>query len=234
MNVIQPESFNKRSLAYRQLADAEYIEHSGAAIASRIKGDSLAQVKQAALLDLSVVSRTGFRGLNAEQHLQTAGLPVPPKPNEGLSGDSGELVLRLSQKEFWILGGIGNDDGDSDGHLDTIDKLNQQPLPADNCYPLFCQDSHAWFMLTGEYLADIMAKVCGVDLRSDVFPSGAIAQTSVARVNVIVVSHQVNAVPVFSLLSDSASSEYLWGALLDAIQEFNGVEVGLSTLNAKS
>jgi sarcosine oxidase subunit gamma len=225
MNTITPESFDKRSLAYRELGNAEYIERSEGAIVDRIKGDNLEQVNRASLLDLSVVSRTGFRGANAELYLQQADLPVPPKPNQCLVGNNGELVLRLSQKEFWVL-------DDLTSESDSVNKLNQQTLPSDNFYSLFCQDSHAWFMLTGDHLADVMAKVCGVDLRADNFPTGSIAQTSLARVNAIIVSHQVNGIPVFSVLSDSASSEYLWGALLDAMQEFKGSVVGLNTLVA--
>jgi sarcosine oxidase subunit gamma len=223
MSVMMPDVFKKRSLAYRQLADAEYTERSEGAIAYRMKGDSSAQVARASLLDLSVVSRTGFRGINAEKYLQQAGLTVPAQPNQAYMGSEGELILRLSQKEFWVLDGLTTQD-------DILDKLSQHALPSYACYSLFCQDSHAWFMLTGHHLADIMAKVCGVDLRDDAFPIGSIAQTSVARVNAIVVSHQVNSTPVFSLLSDAASAEYLWEALLDAMQEFDGAVVGLSTL----
>jgi sarcosine oxidase subunit gamma len=224
MNMITPEDFNKRSLAYRQLAYAEYLERSEGAIAYDIKGDSSDALLRPSLLDLSIVSRTGLRGANAEKHIQQEGLPIPSKPNQCSVGQEGQLILRLSQKEFWVLDGVANDD-------DTVAKFNQNKLPSENCYSLFCQDSHAWFMLTGPYLADIMAKLCGVDLRESAFPLGAIAQTSVARVNAIVVSHQVNSVPVFSLLSDSASAEYLWCALLDAMQEFNGSVVGLNALN---
>jgi sarcosine oxidase subunit gamma len=227
MQMIKPENFSKRSLAYRQLSDAEYIERSQGAVVYRIKGVNSTDVGCPSLLDLSLVSRTGFRGDNAEKHLQKIGLPVPAKPNQSSIGDKGELILRLSQKEFWVLDGVTIED-------DSFTKVNQLELPTENCYSLFCQDSHAWFMLTGSYLADIMAKLCGVDLRNDVFPLGSIAQTSVARVNAIVVSHEVNSLPVFSLLSDSASSEYLWNALLDAMQEFNGSIDGLNALNSIS
>jgi sarcosine oxidase subunit gamma len=220
MNIIMPESFNKRSLAYRQLTDAEYVERSQGAVAYRIKADTS---NYPSLLDLSLVSRTGLRGANAEEHLQQMGLPIPVKPNQSSVGDNGELILRLSQKEFWLLDGLTSEE-------DSVDKFNQHELPADNCYSLFCQDSHAWFMLTGPYLADIMAKLCGVDLRDTVFPLGAIAQTSIARINAVIVSHEINSIPVFSILSDSASAEYLWCALLDAIQEFDGSVGGLSEL----
>jgi sarcosine oxidase subunit gamma len=223
MNDLMPDTLKKRSLAYRQSAGAEYAERSEGAIAYRMKADSAEQVARAALLDLSVVSRTGVRGVNAEHHLRQVGLPIPAKPNQAAFGANDEMVLRLSQKEFWLLNGLTDQN-------DNVEKFNQLSLPPVDCYSLFCQDSHAWFMLTGDHLPDIMAKVCGIDLRTDAFPVGSIAQTSVARVNAIVVSHQVNSIPVFSLLSDSASSEYLWGALLDAIQEFDGTVVGLNAL----
>ena len=174
-------------------------------------------------MDLSILPRTGFRGLNAAQHLQAAGLPVPAKPNQASVTDNGELVLRLSQKEFWVLGALADQGA-------GVDTLNQRGLPENNCYPLYCQDSHAWLTLTGAHLPAIMAKVCGVDLREDAFPLGAIAQTSAARINVVVVHHQVNGLPCFSVLCDSAAAEYLWECLLDAMGEFGGEVIGSNPL----
>jgi sarcosine oxidase subunit gamma len=39
-------------------------------------------------------------------------------------------------------------------------------------------------------------------------------------------------VPVFHLLADSASADYLWEALLDAMAEFGGAPVGLAALRS--
>jgi sarcosine oxidase subunit gamma len=44
------------------------------------------------------------------------------------------------------------------------------------------------------------------------------------------VRHKVNKIPVFSILSDSSSAEYLWDSLLDAMNEFNGHVVGTDAL----
>lgn len=55
-------------------------------------------------------------------------------------------------------------------------------------YLLPRQDSHAWMMLTGDYVSAIMAKLCGVDLSSEEFKPGQIVQTSVARINAIVLN----------------------------------------------
>ncbi|MCV6590290.1 MAG: sarcosine oxidase subunit gamma [Marinobacterium sp.] len=223
MSAITPESFSKRSFVYRQLSAASFTEVAGAAQAADLK-NGRNQAMQAGLLDLSVLPRTGFRGLNAAAHLQAAGLPVPAKPNQASVADSGELVLRLSQKEFWVLGNLADEGA-------RIDSLNQQPLPDSNCYPLYCQDSHAWLTLTGAHLPAIMAKVCGVDLREEAFPLGSIAQTSAARINVVIVNHQINGLPCFTVLCDSAAAEYLWECLLDAMGEFGGEVIGSGALS---
>lgn len=222
MTAITPESFNKRSFVYRKLVGAAFVEQAGGALANDFFNGRV-QAEKSGLLDLSVLPRTGYRGLNAEAHLQAAGLPVPATPNQALESDNGELVLRLSQKEFWVL--ANPQDG---GH--GVEALQERGLPEAECYPLYCQDSHAWMTLTGASLAQIMAKVCGVDLREASFPLGSIAQTSAARINVIVVHHAINGVPCFSILSDSAAAEYLWDALLDAMQEFGGEVIGSHAL----
>ena len=111
-----------------------------------------------------------------------------------------------------------------------VDALNQRGLPESACYPLYCQDSHAWFTLTGAHLPETLAKVCGVDLREAAFPLGSIAQTSAARINVIVIHHEVYGIPCFSVLCDSAAAEYLWDSLLDAMNEFGGEVIGAAAL----
>jgi len=222
MSTMTPESFSKRSFVYRQLAGAEFAEVAGGALATDFK-NGRAQAERSGLLDLSVLPRTGFRGTRAAEHLEAAGLPVPAKPNQAEQSANGELVLRLSMKEFWVLGSLADNGA-------AIDALNQRPLPDSDCYPLYCQDSHNWVTMTGAALPETMAKVCGVDLREASFAKGAVAQTSAARINVIVVNHEVNGIPCFSILSDSASAEYLWESLLDAMAEFGGEVIGAKVL----
>jgi len=230
MTTLIPEMFNNRSLLYRRYDELnpQYLELANGAIANYSSADcssadSAEQLARSALIDLSLLPRLGFRGTNAATYLQQSGLELPERPNQSVAGNHGEQILRLSKQEYWVLGNLQSDN-------QWLNQLSLASLPTERCYKLFCQDSHAWLMLTGRHLADIMAKVCGVDLRASVFPTGAIAQTSVARVNAIIISHQVNGIAAFSILSDSASAEYLWGALLDAMQEFEGQVVGYSAL----
>ncbi|MNE40729.1 hypothetical protein D3C80_1347670 [compost metagenome] len=75
-----------------------------------------------------------------------------------------------------------------------------------------------------------MAKLCGVDLRAEAFPLGAVAQTSAARINVIVVNVGSDDRPALQLLIDRASLAYFREALLDAMDEFDGGWVDLNEL----
>ncbi|MNP30318.1 hypothetical protein D3C76_1233850 [compost metagenome] len=65
-----------------------------------------------------------------------------------------------------------------------------------------------------------MAKLCGVDLRAEAFANGAVAQTSAARINVIVINVGNEQMPALTILFDLASLAYFTGALLDAMAEF--------------
>jgi sarcosine oxidase subunit gamma len=219
------ELFNQRSFVYRKI-DAVTVKNLGnSALVTKVVSEKNSQELAAnlALIDLSVATRIGFRGINVRSHLDAAKLPVPSKPNMmQQSEDASLMTLRLSENEYWVLNG-------STTMGQTLQELSALPVP-DNCYRLYCQNSHAWFMLTGKYIEQTLAKICGVDLREPSFPLGAIVQTSVARVNAIMVRHKVNNIAVFSILSDSSSAEYLWDSLLDAMNEFNGHVAGTDAL----
>lgn len=223
-----PQHALARTSLYRKqqgINGAEFMPCGEGAVVSRFHSDSSIkkQFSRCALTDLTALARTGFRGQNAAAHLSSAGFSIAEKPNQFSTGPQGELVLRLSLREFWVLGGLA-DQGQS------ISALNAAPRPDSACYPLFCRDSHGWLLLSGEHCAAVMAKLCGVDLRSSAFPPGSIAQTSVARINAIIVSHGVNGVPAFSLLCDIGYLPYLWDVLLDAMDEFGGKPVGYADL----
>ena len=65
-----------------------------------------------------------------------------------------------------------------------------------------------------------MAKLCGVDLRSENFELGAVAQTQLALVNCIIARHTMDKKDVFSVFIDQSFAEYTLEVLLDAREEF--------------
>jgi len=181
---------------------------------------SMLDVEQSKLLssriklqDGTIFSRVGFRGQGVEGFLVDQGLPVPSVPNQSETSDTGLVILRLSMTEFWIL------DIDNTQH-EKIDALELASKDLSKVYRLYCQHSHAFFVLAGKDLSNMFAKICGVDLSERAFSVASIAQTSVARTNAIVVRQEKNGEEAFLLLSDLASSQYLWDAIVDASKEF--------------
>ena len=104
--------------------------------------------------------------------------------------------------------------------------------PDRRCYHMPRAHSHCWLALTGRHTAEMLAKVCGVDMRTHKFADGNVAQTSIARLNGILIRNDLGDTTAFYLLADCASADYLWPCLLDAMDEFDGAPVGLEALLA--
>ena len=85
-------------------------------------------------------------------------------------------------------------------------------------------------MVPGERAPATFAKLCGVDLRPDRFAPLRVAQTQAMRLSVIVIRDDGERPPAWHLLLDSASAEYAWDCLLDAMAEFGGRPAGLAAL----
>lgn len=161
-----------------------------------------------------------MRGPAAADTLREQGYRLPEAPNRCQAQPDGRRVVRLSATEYLLLA--------DPQATDATPAL--APDEAPGCYGLPRQDSHAWLALTGEHAAAVMAKLCAVDLADDAFTEGQVAQTSVARVDAIVIRDRLDTTPCLHLLVDSAATDYLWSALLDAMQEFDGGPLGIAEL----
>ena len=163
------------------------------------------------LRDLSLARRDGVRGAGAREWLLSQGHTLPDAPNQIVgSGESG-FVMSLSHREFWLLQPVS----ESSSGRPASDAV------ASGVWPLYCQHSHAWLQLAGESRAEVMAKLCGVDLSEVAFPLGSVAQTQAARVSVSIAAHQnENDQPVFSIFVDQSLARYLWEAMEDAMGEW--------------
>jgi sarcosine oxidase subunit gamma len=226
-----PTDFPRRSFVYRilQQAGATFETIDDAAVALHY-GDPAAEIilaQRLGLADLSPLARTGYKGRGAPDWLRAQELMLPDAPNKAVSQNNGALVAALSWEEHLILSAL-----DGDSRLCRQLEENWSLETASGCYQLPRQDSHCWFAVTGEHVTEMLAKVCGVDLRLHKFAGGSIAQTSLARINVIVLRHDLGQIPAFYVLCDSASADYLWPCLLDAMAEFGGGPVGREALRA--
>jgi sarcosine oxidase, subunit gamma len=178
-----------------------------------------------ALADLSTHPRMGVRGPRSVEWLESLGMRVPSEPNRGTRQDDGTVALRLSQQEFMVLPPIVPPPG-----WQASFSMSHERARHEGVFLLPRSESHGWLVLTGELAPEVLAKLCGVDMRLRKFANGTVAQTSVARIDGVVARSDLGTTPCFSILSDACSTEYLWGCLLDSMQELDGAPVGVEAL----
>ncbi len=225
MPPIEPSQYKRRSFVYRRLieAGATFIEIDGAAVADSFPGQS-GLPSHLAVFDLSPLPRQGYKGPNVMAWLTAQGFATPEVNNRAQILGGGALLARLADSEVLLL---------PDPAKPAPDAIPAgEPQPGAGCYPVPRRDSHAWFLLTGRLARPCLQKLCGVDLRADRFPNLSVAQTSVARLNAILIRQDLSATPGFHLLADSASALYLWDVLMDAMSEFHGAAAGIRALHA--
>jgi sarcosine oxidase, subunit gamma len=166
------------------------------------------------LTDFSLLPRWGLKGRDTMRWLEQTGAHVPNDNNTSLVQQDGALVARLSPSEALVL-------ASANGVSALGPNIKAIPLDGEGaCYPAPRQDSHACFRVQGPRAAEMFAKLCGIDLAPDSFADGAVAQTSVARLSAIIIRHDVGDQLAYYILCDSASAEYLWDCVLDAMAEF--------------
>lgn len=230
---LTPQSLPRRSFLYRKLAalGARFAAGNEAAIAASFGGtDEAAAAHYLGLADLSPLRRVGFKGPGAADWLVAQGLTVP-EVNRCAAQADGARLFRLGANDLMITTDLG-------ATATLPDKLSaawaalENPPQSPRGFPMPRQEGFCWFVLTGRHAAAAMAKVCGVDLRPHRFPVGAIAQTSVARLSAVAARDDINGTLAFQLFADSASAEYWWDCILDAMQEFGGRPVGTEALRA--
>ena len=169
------------------------------------------EVQRLTLIDFTALNRLGFKGADAPAFLSQT-IPIPQQPNRAINLDDGCVVARLSQEEHLIL---CNPFGEE--HL-SFKADSQFP----RVYDLPRSDSHSWFALTGQLAAEVLSKICAVDMRLHKFENSSIAQTSIAKINGIIIRNDLNelALPCFYILADISYAEFLWHSIKDAMQEF--------------
>jgi sarcosine oxidase subunit gamma len=233
---IIPHGFQRRSFIYRKTveAGAVFAEINGGAVPLNYGAAAEVEAERASrmgIADLSVLARTGFKGVGTVDWLVGQGLTIGGDSNVAYRQADGAWAARLAPNEIFLLDGLGAT-GDVVRRVNEAWSWGSETPRKPIGYPVPRQDSHAWFMVTGSAAPDMFAKICGVDLRSHKFPVGRIAQTSLAKMSGIIIRADLGSVPAFHLLADIASAEYLWSAVLDAMQEFDGGPVGLAALRA--
>ena len=227
-----PAEQTRRSPLNRALAahGARFETLGGFALAQDFGREAAAEATQAAslgLADLTPFPRIGFKGWNIAPWLAGNGAEMGEASNRAYPQPDGTRIARLAPGEALALA----DRSGAGPLIETLDGAWSM-AEADGCFRVARDETSCWLLLTGAHAPSMLAKVCAVDLRPQSFAHDAIAQTNVARLNVVVVRGDIGPVPAFDLITDIASAVYLWGALLDAMAEYDGAPVGLAALSA--
>lgn len=225
---LKPADLVRRSNLYRELdkLGARYQEINGFACPMAFgDGGEVAAAASLGIADLTALPRAGYKGWDMASWALANGVSLG-EPNTMAAQDDGTLACRLSAGELLLLAGLS-------GTSATIDRLASAWSMDDAvCFPVPRSDTNLCFGVSGRHVPEMMAKMCGIDLRPHRFANGTIAQTSVARMNAIIIRHDRGATYALTMVADSASAVYLWSCLTDAMAEFDGRPVGLEALRA--
>ena len=227
-----PAEEPRRSPLYRALEahGARFEPLGGFAVATDFGREATAEAAQAeslGLADLTPFPRIGFKGWNIAPWLAGNGAEMGEASNRAYPQADGTRIARLAPGEALVLA----DRGGAGPLIETLDQAWSM-AEADGCFRVARDETSCWLLLTGTHAPSMLAKVCAVDLRPQAFTPDAIAQTNVARLNVIVIRGDLGPVPAYDLITDLASAVYLWGALLDAMAEYDGAPIGLAAIRA--
>lgn len=179
--------------------------------------------KTLVIADFSERPRLGFKGRGTLPAMQARGLQLENQPNRAFRQEDGSLCLVLAASEVFLLG-APNGDKNSFAEFEANWRIEDN----EKTYPMPRRHSHAWFGLQGEAVPEMLSKLCAVDLRPHCFGELSIAQTSVARINSIIVHADAANGPLYHLLTDSAAATYMLDCLIDAAGEFGGRVTGVA------
>jgi sarcosine oxidase subunit gamma len=229
-DISSASSVTRRGFHYRDLSrpGVEYRAIDGAAVAWRFGKvePECEAARTLGIVDLSSLPRTGFKGRDTATWLAKQKVKVGEASNKAYKCGKGSLAARLAPGEVVVLGA-------RDGSDTLWSKLESAwTFDAGLTFPVPRRESSFWFNITGDCAERMFMKICGIDLRARSFAQHDIAQTSVARTNCIIIRDDIGKDRVYHMLGDSASASYMWGCLLDAMEEFGGRPVGLEALLA--
>ncbi len=232
-NKIIADRCESRSFVYRKLASLSpnWERSNGYALVSQISDidSELHCAHELALCDLSHLSRIGFKGNGTNEWLAKQNVTIPDNINSANLLENGCLTARLGSNDILILDNLR----EATNLPETLKHqwhLDYAPEKTACGYIMPRQDSHACFCVTGIHAAELFSRLCAIDLRSHKFANHMIAQTSLARLGAIIIRQDIRDTNAFLVLVENVTAEYCWECLHDAMQEFHGQIIGVSTL----
>jgi heterotetrameric sarcosine oxidase gamma subunit len=131
---------------------------------------------------------------------------------DGIAGDPGWLLVGSGPGEWFVLAPPGAV-AQVAGWLGT---LAAESAGEEFVSVVDLTHGRALVRITGQDAAELMARLCGVDLGDDMAPDGAALRSAVAGVATDIIRDDRDGVPSYLLHCERSSGQYLFDALVSA------------------
>ncbi len=177
------------------------VEH-GWEISARRSGAELR------IMDCTPLTKVLVRASTSGEVARTLGVPF----GRAARDEQGTLVVGSSPGEWLLLAPPG---------AGAAIARRVEEVPDEELVSVFdATHGRALMRITGARAADLLAKVCGIDLSEEVTPDGAAFRSSVAKLVTDVVRNDRDGERSYLLHCERSSGQYLFDALIDAGEEF--------------
>ncbi len=164
------------------------------------------------IMDCTPLAKVLVRASTSGEAARTLGVPF----GRAARDEHGTLVVGSGPGEWLLLAPPGA----NAAVIKRVEELRDDELVS----VLDATHGRALMRITGARAADLLAKVCGVDLSEEVTPDGAAFRSSVAKLVTDVVRDDRDRERSYLLHCERSAGQYLFDALIDAGDEF-GIEV---------
>ena len=130
--------------------------------------------------------------------------------------EHGALVIGSAPGEWLLLSAPGT----AAEVVEKVERISDEGLVS----VFDATHGRALVRITGARAADLLAKVCAIDFSGEITPDRAAFRSSVAKVVTDIVREDRDGELSYLLHCERSSGQYLFGALLDAGEEF-GIEI---------
>lgn len=210
---------------------AKWVERNGWRIAETFttaEAEAAAVRRSVGLSDLSARGKVLVQGRAALPALHKAFGRAPAKRGEVVPTESDGLLACLTREDWYLTTPVG-------GETPALDRLTDAIATA-GVYAHATDLTHAngALLLAGRQSRAVLAKLCGLDFHSSVFPNHTAAQSELAKVSALIIRDDLSSgtVPAYQIHVNRSEADYVWGAVFDAAGEFDVQAVGYAALEA--
>jgi sarcosine oxidase, subunit gamma len=161
--------------------------------------------------------------LTISDHTPLAKVHLRAPWNGAMAKALGVPFGRTAREETWLVVGSGPGEwfvlappGTAGPVAGWLEKLAADAAPGEFVSVVDLTHGRALVRITGRDAADLMARLCGVDLHDDMAPDGAALRSAVAGVATDIIRDDQAGVPSYLLHCERSSGQYLFGALVSA------------------